>query len=68
MTKKYVQNDPKWKTLAKRWDDLKYVLLTYGRQFSPEVLRAIQKDFKKADTVFNRYEKTLFKKGYWTLA
>jgi hypothetical protein len=49
--------------LAKREDDLKFVLLTYGKQLG-SALEPVQKELKKAVRNCNRLAKILEKRGY----
>jgi hypothetical protein len=53
----------KFAALAKREDDLKFVLLTYGKQLG-SALKPVQKEFRKAVRACDRLAKILEKKGY----
>lgn len=60
---KDISEHPEFKVLAKRADDLRYILLKYGTQLG-KALSAVQKEFKKAEQQANRLAAKLEKEGY----
>lgn len=60
---KDIQDHPEFKELAKRADDLRYILLKYGTQLG-KALSAVQKEFKAADQKCQRLATKLEKEGY----
>ena len=60
---KDVMKHKKFSVLAQREDDLKYVLLTYGKQLG-SALVPVQKEFKKAEKACDVLLAKLEKQGY----
>lgn len=64
MNYKNIREHKEWMKLAKRADDLQYVLLTYGKQFSPSVLKAVRKNFKTVNKKCEKLTNKLYEQGW----
>jgi len=64
MRYKNIANHPEFSKQAKKTDDLKAALIYYGASLSPDALKAVQADYKRAEIKIQRLCKVLDKQGY----
>ena len=64
MKNKDIQNHPEWSELAKRVDDLRYVIMTYGHQLPKSALTITLKTYHKLRRKCESLEKDLNKQGW----